>query len=239
MNVRLLSLAAAAALTLGIAGCGSDDSGGPTPPADTGTPPTDSGDTGTPPTDSGDTGTPPTDSGDTGTPPTDGGALSCEDYCTKVTTTCASPLDQYIDKATCLKVCAKFDVGAATDTSGDTLGCRTYHVGAAAGTATDAKKTHCPHAGAYGGDMCGASRCDDFCKLALAQCPKSAGGPYTDLAACKTGCAAAAFDATKPEIDATAKGKLNCIQYHLQAAFNDPGTHCGHVTVAAGSPCAP
>jgi hypothetical protein len=244
MNVRVLSLAAVAALTfcsLGIAGCSSDSTGTTPTPTDTGTPPSDSGDTGTPPADSGDTGTPPADSGDTGTPPADtgdAGTLSCDDYCTKATTTCVSPNDQYIDKATCLKVCAKFDVGKTSDTTGDTLGCRTYHVIAAAGSAADAKKTHCPHSGAYGGDMCGASRCDDFCKLALAQCPKTAGGPYTDVAACKAACPA--FDATKPEIDAsTSKGKLNCLQYHLQAAFNDPTTHCGHITVATGSPCAP
>ena len=213
MNQRVLGLFGAAALALFcVTGCSSSDSGGGNPGTDGGG--TDTGGGGT------DTG------GDSAV------ALSCDAYCTSNIATCTGKLSQYNDKATCMAMCAKFDVGTAGATSGDTLACRTYHTTAAA---TDAS-THCPHSGPYGGAVCGDSRCADYCKLAVALCGDKTGATFKDVATCLTDCNAASFDATKAEIDATAVGKTNCTQYHLEAAALTPDPHCGHLSTTAG-PC--
>ena len=228
MNHTITSAIALAALSLGL-GCSSSDSGGGGGGTDTGVA-SDTGGGG------GDTGS---GGGDTGGGGGDApAALSCDAYCALNVATCKDAQAQYVDVATCKAMCAKMTPGTKGATSGDTLGCRDYHTNAAAGTAGAAgdPATHCPHSGAYGASVCGDSRCADFCALALAQCP-SPKGPYADLAACMTGCAAAPFDATKKELEpSAAPGKLNCLEYHLQAAYLDPATHCGHITVASG-PC--
>jgi hypothetical protein len=195
-------------------GCSSSSDGGSTP-ADTG------GATDSAKTDTG---------GDTAA-----ATPNCEDYCTANIATCTGDLKQYNDKATCMAMCAKMDVGKAGDTAGDTLGCRTYHTGAASKDA-DSAKTHCMHSGPYGGAVCGDSRCADYCKLAVALCGDKTGATFTTVAACLTDCNAASFDATKPEIDPTAVGKTNCTQYHLEAAALTPDPHCGHLSTTAG-PC--
>lgn len=204
MNFTLLSRTAIALVVAAAAiGCSSSSSsGGTTPPADTGP------------------------AGETG------GALSCNTYCALIAKNCTGDHAQYVDDATCMAMCAKFDVGTAADTSGDTLGCRTYHATAAG---TDAN-THCTHSGPYGGNTCGASRCDNLCKLDLALCPKSGTGLYADQASCVTACKAAGDLATGKELDPGQPGKLNCIEYHLEAAAKDSATHCGHITTASG-PC--
>ncbi len=177
-----------------------------------------------------DTGTPGTDTA--GTDTAGGGTPTCDAYCSLITKNCAADNAQYIDNDTCLKMCAKMDVGKAADTTGDTLGCRSYHAGAASGDA----KLHCPHAGPYGGGMCGASRCDDFCKLAISICGGVSGATFADNAACLTECKSENADPTKKEIDSSAVGFTACTQYHLEAASKDTATHCGHLSTKAG-PC--
>src|SRR5262245_11921854 len=128
-------LALAGAFSLGM-GCSSSSDSGGGGTTDTGTQPTD---TGTGGDDTGGGG------GDTGV----GVALNCDDYCTKNISVCIDAHAQYLDPATCKAMCAKFNVGKATDTSGDTLGCRAYHTGAAgglnAGSPTPDPNTHCTH----------------------------------------------------------------------------------------------
>ncbi|MGZ3416577.1 MAG: hypothetical protein ACXVEF_05145 [Polyangiales bacterium] len=227
-------------------GCSSSDDGGATT-TDTGTTPTDTGtasdDTGTSMTDSGsmddsggttDSGSMSETSGDTG------GGPSCSDYCSKVLANCKGATDaQYFgvasksDSDACNAMCAKMTPGTAADTSGDTVGCRLSFATAAASSMPGA---NCRKAGPYGGAACGADRCNDFCKLALAQCPSA----FTDTTDCKTKCTAMPYDATKPEVDPTAVGKLNCVFYHLEAAYSAPASHCGHLTITTkGMPCTP
>jgi hypothetical protein len=236
MTVRFLCLSAC---VLALSACGSDDDT-PSTTTDTGT--TTTTDTGTTTTDTGttttDTGTATTDSmmmGETGPAPT------CEAYCTAVMANCTGTKNsQYADKDRCLAVCSNLTVGTADDKSGDTVGCRLYHAGAAK---TEGADLHCPHAGMTGGKVCGATRCDAYCKLAWAQCMGKM-PPFTSEADCKTKCPEDKFSATAAggELD-QAKGTLNCMQYHLQAAYQSAaasGTHCPHLTITvAGNPCTP
>lgn len=180
--------------------------------------------------------------GDTGV----GVALDCDDYCSKNLTVCTDNHAQYLDDATCKSMCAKFNVGKSSDTSGDTLGCRAYHTGAAGGLipgSTPDPNTHCTHSGPYGGNQCGDTRCSDWCELALAQCGTVTGVPFTDTTSCMSVCTAAApLDVSIPELSPSAVGKMNCLEYHLEAAFTDPTTHCKHLTTAGPAgpdrPCA-
>jgi hypothetical protein len=220
------SLALAGAFSLGM-GCSSssDTSGGAT---DSGSQQTDSG-----------TGSDTGGGGDTGV----GVALNCDDYCAKNISVCSGDHSQYIDAATCKAMCAKFTTGKGTDTTGDTLGCRAYHTGAAgglnAGTTTPDPNTHCTHSGPFGGNTCGDSRCADWCVLALAQCTGVTGVPFTDTTSCMSICgAASSLDTTIPELGPSAVGKMNCLEYHLEAAYTDPNLHCPHLTTASG-PCKP
>ena len=154
--------------------------------------------------------------GDAGT-----SSAGCQAYCDAITTNCTSGNLQYSDKDHCMSVCTAFPVGAANDTSGNTLGCRTYHANLAAGTAANAT-THCPHAGPGGDGVCGKI-CDGYCQLAEKFCVGSA-KIYTNAADCQATCAAttgtARFNVSIVTGDETA-----CLLYHVQEASID-STHC-------------
>ena len=80
----------------------------------------------------------------------DAASAACVSFCDLQAATCTGANEQYADEAACLSACAGYAVGANTDTTGDTLGCRNYHLGAAAGDPGQ----HCPHTGADGGGVC-------------------------------------------------------------------------------------
>lgn len=236
MNVRFFCLSAIVSIAL--IGCSDDnDSPGTTTPADTGVTADTSGasDTGTP----ADTGTPIMETGLPDVASDTPAALTCAVYCDAVTDNCTGAKNtQYIDKARCLAMCAKMTLGGVGDMSGDTVGCRLNHAKLAK---TEGQDAHCPHAGASGGTVCGATRCEVDCKLAIAHCGTKA--PFTSQSDCVTKCGLMTFNpaATNGEIDQT-KLTLNCVQYHLQAAYQNTGAaldlHCTHLTIASG-PCGP
>jgi hypothetical protein len=76
----------------------------------------------------------------------DPAAPLCATYCTTYLANCMADLNAYADEADCLTQCAEWYPGTATDTAGDTVGCREYHAGAAVADAM----LHCPHAGPGG-----------------------------------------------------------------------------------------
>jgi len=154
-------------------------------------------------------------------------ALTCTSYCTANIATCTGANSQWGSMQNCLDTCAKWTTGAASDTSGDTLGCRVYHTTAAEMDPT----THCVHAGPSGGGMCGASTCATFCPLEDALCP----GQYPAGSDCATTCPTIA---TNPPFSAndTGKNDIECRFYHLTAASTDPTTHCPH-TAAVSAVC--
>jgi hypothetical protein len=170
----------------------------------------------------------------------DGGSASpptCSAYCSKLKANCSGANAQYTSDAVCMAVCTSFPLGAATDTSGNTLGCRLYHAGAAASDAT----THCNHAGITGGDKdptdsaagtCGEG-CEAFCNEAVIACTTatSPGGsaPYATKAACMTDCKTFPAATNTFSTAATSGDTFNCRAYHLTAASVTPDPHCGHI----------
>lgn len=82
------------------------------------------------------------------------GASLCDDFCAAELTICTAGSAQYADMATCLSNCGAYTVGVVTDTSGDTLGCRTYHLEAGSTGVAGDVSTHCPHTSMSGGGVC-------------------------------------------------------------------------------------
>jgi hypothetical protein len=199
-----------------------------------------------------DTGT--ADSGGGGGDAEAGATLDCMTYCTAVAANCTGGNAQYQNTAECLAACAFFPVGTASDTTGDTLGCRTYH----AGLAMSAPVPHCWHAGPFGFGACGA-QCEDFCLLATSYCSAEAGYagpyPYASLTDCTTQCptfmsVAGADGGPAVEGGYYANGPAtgntrDCREYHLGNALVAPANrtpHCTHISPVpvvdgGGFPC--
>jgi hypothetical protein len=221
-------------------GCGGDDTT-TVPGTDAGTDVTSNPDTGKPDTGT-DTGTPDTGTPDTGTDAGfvfDGSApLNCASYCANNLGVCTGPGNgQYLDLPTCLAMCAKFPVGDAGNTAGNTLGCRAYHTGLAAQSAGNAK-THCPHAGPYGAGVCGSEN-ENFCTLYNAQCGAADYGVNCPSQGSFGGLTNGTQDGGF--ISVLAGNTKDCREYHLEAAYQgnvgpDAG-HCLHADKAGGGVC--
>ena len=162
--------------------------------------------------------------GDAGAPDTgtSTAALSCADYCATLTANCTAANAQFGGLDRCLSSCKSYPVGAAADTSGNTLGCRTYHAGAAKADPV----THCVHAGPAGAGVCGAN-CDGYCQIAMMYCT-AANKVYASLDECKTVCAG--FPATAKysanDMAIHEKKDVACLVYHVQEASTVPDDHC-------------
>ncbi len=154
-----------------------------------------------------------------------GSGGGCATYCSTIMTNCRGEGDggagnaQYASMADCLAVCMAMPVGAAADTSGNTLGCRTYHARAAAMDPT----THCPHAGPGGAGLCG-SNCEGYCQIAQRYCT-GANQVYASLAQCMSTCAmfpdTVRYGAGVPDGNSTA-----CLLWHVSEGSTNPPDHC-------------
>jgi hypothetical protein len=180
-----------------------------------------------------------------------GGAASytqdCDTYCNLIETACTGANDQWGEGTAandyCKATCATWPAGSATDTAGDTLGCRIYHTYVAGSTSNTA---HCSHGGPHGGPADDAhctengetDNCGNFCRLAQQVCT---GGnqQWTNQNNCETACAGftglATID-TDYSAASTGGDTFACRYYHLTAAAADPGTHCDHIA-ATSSQC--
>lgn len=81
------------------------------------------------------------------------GEPSCAEYCQTYMTNCADN-SEYADMAACMTYCediAKWELGTAGATEGNSVACRTYHGGA---PAAGDPALHCPHAGVDGDGVC-------------------------------------------------------------------------------------
>jgi len=152
---------------------------------------------------------------------------TCDNYCQVVTDNCDGADAQYADVDACLAYCADYviPVGDASDTAGNTIGCRTYH----AGVAAQDPAVHCSHAGPSGGDTCG-SWCDVYCDMSANNCP----GDYDDRDACQAYCST--FDDSGSVGDASGN-TVQCRMYHAVVAEQDGPLHCPHAGPSGGDVC--
>ena len=178
----------------------------------------------------------------------------CPTYCATIAANCTGANTQYQDDAHCAAACAKLPPGAAaTETSGNTRGCRIYHAQNAM-VLNDAT-THCPHAGPGGAaisaatpapSVCGDA-CTSFCTLEIATCGSLdapiAGVPaqYQNAAACMTACGG--FNKMKTLVAGATNSSgdsLACRIYHItNAAISAANavTHCPHTAATPTGPC--
>jgi hypothetical protein len=175
-----------------------------------------------------------TDNGNATNPDLAAAMLTCADYCSTIHTACGfdtdpspGPNDQFASLESCLGACKTYPVGMVSDTSGNTLGCRTNH----AMLALKDPKTHCPHAGPAGAGTCG-SDCEGFCQLAMTYCTAMYNATvYTNIAQCMSVCQATPDDV--PYTTNTQDGAhVACLIYHAEEAASvpkeDPTDHCAN-----------
>jgi hypothetical protein len=208
---------------------------------------------------------------DGGTERSDGSVLDaqpvapdCASYCDEVQANCTGPDSQYSDTAHCMATCASFTVGSstATDTTGDTLGCRMHYAGA---PSASTPATDCPLAGPAGDRInlpvgtvaafcSGSNVCESFCRLELEACgsqdaplpgnPKDAANnplfQYRNMTNCLSTCAA--FDQTHAYSTSATGDSLACRFYQATlaavAVTPDGATHCAQTGAAPSGACA-
>jgi hypothetical protein len=156
-------------------------------------------------------------------------APSCADYCAAVTKNCTAALAQFPSEDDCKAVCADWDLGKASDTTGDTVGCHEYHATAAGTLGAD---PHCYHAGPSGGSECGEP-CADFCGLAMKACTGNS-AQWASEAACETDCKS--WTTTGKFTSGATGNTYECRLYHLTVAATggDNATmHCPHIVTAS------
>lgn len=158
--------------------------------------------------------------------------LTCANYCSTITTNCTAGNLMYANNAECMATCLRFPEGMATDTGGNTLGCRIYHAGNAAGGQANAD-LHCRHAGPGGDGVCGAN-CLGFCTIVQGTCAQQPNPPYASLSACMTACGTYA---QQPPYSAAQTGgnSFACRLYHATAATVNPATHCPHTAMVSAT----
>lgn len=164
-----------------------------------------------------------------------GVVVSCANYCAAVKANCTGANQQYPDDATCMAVCKALTLGAAGDTSMNTVACRQYHATAIGGNAMAAAQ-HCPHAGPWGDNTCGQV-CDAYCAIETGLCT-GANAQFQSANDCKAACAAW----TEGDAGASSGNSLSCREYHMTVAVTMQAAHCphtGNTTADAGNPCGP
>ena len=153
-------------------------------------------------------------------------ALDCMSYCNAIDARCVGANRQYGSVATCLASCSHFPVGAAIDTTGNTLGCRAYQTGRAASDPV----ASCVLAGPSGGGTCGTP-CNGFCTIVVPVCPTE----YT-AGQCPTDCAQLPMS---PPYSATVQSgdSLTCRLYYATAATTDAATFCPATSATGSTTC--
>ncbi len=154
------------------------------------------------------------------------GGLSCQGYCDAIQASCTEEFQEYQTPEACLSTCEQLALGAAEDTTGNTVGCRMHNVQLAKDTGE--LVDYCPIAGPVGGGSCG-DRCDNFCALFVPNC--AAFSAATDTASCLTLCQSSpdnpVWDPRIPE-EKDFDASIQCRIWHLANAVLDPTLHCGH-----------
>lgn len=177
-------------------------------------------------------------SSNTVTPPTT--SETCDTYCTRMVSVCTgeanNPFPGTDPKAACLRVCANWAAGSATE-GGDTLACRAKLLSSAQ-EATGAELTaSCVNAGPISSG-CGGN-CQTFCALNVAVCTGTSSQYATEaecVAQCKTMTPGLEISIPK-SVDGNT---IACRAYHTIVASGsetDRTTHCPHSGNPASTHC--
>lgn len=160
--------------------------------------------------------------------------VTCENYCSLVTSVCTGAHQQYASEAICLKMCPTFPVGTLDDSQKNTLGCRVREVKA---IQDNGETDSCVGAGPGGAGICG-SNCEAYCTSMDTLCPTQfATFEATGDAGCVSLCQNGILDCGGYDADASRNDDtMQCRLFHLTSAAGDSVTHCQH-TIGQGGKC--
>lgn len=154
----------------------------------------------------------------------------CEAYCSQIQTNCTGVDASFADRKSCIAACAAMPEGLPSDTTGNTVECRTYH---ASFPAAADSTLHCPHSGTSSdNDICGGL-CDAYCDQVMANC-SGANELYIDRATCISTCRTF----TPGAFDDQSGDTTQCRIYHASfPALADGAMHCPHAGIDGAGVC--
>lgn len=151
--------------------------------------------------------------------------VSCDSYCTDISSQCTGTKSQYATAAACTNMCATFAAGTIDDQSTNTLGCRQSLLE----TGMTVGEVDCQASGLTGTASCG-SKCEVYCASLEALCIEEfstfQGNCLTECAKIPD-CGDYVADATRDD------DSIQCRLFHLTSAAVAPETHCPH-SIAIG-----
>lgn len=179
----------------------------------------------------------PADGGAADAAPPPGPEPECATYCDSVLDSCKGSHAQYASRDECLAFCARFPLGKAGESDGNSLACRQFYAGSPARTDSSG---YCGAAGPFGGGICG-DRCPIFCELTLGACsPEAGAAPYASYPDCQTAClgfaykSGAADGGGEPTSGPASGNTLNCRLFHVREVIM-AGNGCENLGVASAA----
>ena len=162
-----------------------------------------------------------------------GEAELCETYCDQILEYCSGPLEQYRDRAQCLKVCHYLPEGTLGGVDDNSAACRLKYAGKARYASGTELAAYCRQAGPGGDGRCG-SNCEGYCELMMHVCTEGSADVYhfegkpQCLAACDgLPISDLPYSTTDPLV--SDGNHVQCRLFHVtSAAMLDTEEHCEH-----------
>lgn len=160
-------------------------------------------------------------------------ASVCETYCDQITEYCTGDLQQYRDRAQCLKICSFLPEGELAGADANTATCRLKYAGKARYASGTELAAYCRQAGPGGDGRCG-SNCEGYCSVMMRVCTEDSADVYhfEQAAQCIAACeqlpqSDIAYSTSDPLV--SDGNHVQCRLFHVtSAAMLDTEEHCEH-----------
>jgi hypothetical protein len=157
----------------------------------------------------------------------------CETYCDQILAYCSGPLEQYRDRAQCLKVCNFLPEGELAGEDNNSAACRLRYAGKARYASGTELAAYCRQAGPGGDGRCG-SNCEGYCEIMMSVCTENSADVYhfEERAECLDSCSKLpasdiAYSTSDPQV--SDGNHVQCRLFHVtSAAMLDTEEHCEH-----------
>ena len=157
----------------------------------------------------------------------------CETYCDQILEYCSGPLEQYRDRAQCLKVCNLLPEGELAGEDDNSAACRLRYAGKARYASGTELAAYCRSAGPGGDGRCG-SNCEGYCQIMMNVCTQNSADVYhfEEQAECLVSCSKLpasdiAYSTSDPLV--SDGNHVQCRLFHVtSAAMLDTEEHCEH-----------
>jgi hypothetical protein len=157
----------------------------------------------------------------------------CETYCDQILEYCSGPLEQYRDRAQCLKVCNFLPEGELAGEDNNSAACRLRYAGKARYASGTELAAYCRQAGPGGDGRCG-SNCEGYCEIMMSVCTQNSADLYhfEERAQCLDSCSKLpasdiAYSTSDPLV--SDGNHVQCRLFHVtSAAMLDTEEHCEH-----------